>query len=330
MRWLPAFLSVSLLAGGSLAAKKTSEERFKSFHSKSLSSAPLKLSDASYRDLTSAPRDYTAAIVLTAMDARFGCQLCREFAPEWELLAKSWTKGDRAAESRLLFGTLDFLDGRDIFMSLGLQTAPILLLFPPNAGPHAVASADPIRYDFTNGPQTAEFVHGWIARHLPDRPHPPVKRPINWIRWISTFVIVSGSLTASYVAWPYIIPILQSRNVWSAITLISILLFTSGHMYNHIRKVPYVASDGKGGISYFAGGFQNQYGLETQIIAGIYGFLSLAGISLAIKVPRTANANAQTVLALVWGVLLFVIYSFLISIFRVKNAGYPLSLPPFM
>lgn len=120
MRWLPAFLSVSLLAGGSLAAKKTSEERFKSFHSKSLSSAPLKLSDASYRELTSAPRDYTAAIVLTAMDARFGCQLCREFAPEWELLAKSWTKGDKAAESRLLFGTLDFLDGRDIFMSVCL------------------------------------------------------------------------------------------------------------------------------------------------------------------------------------------------------------------
>ncbi|KAK4159313.1 magnesium transporter protein 1 [Cladorrhinum sp. PSN259] len=330
MRWLPAFLSVSLLAGGSLAAKKTSEERFKSFHTKSLSSTPVKLGDSSYRELTSTPRDYTAAIVLTAMDPRFGCQLCREFQPEWELLSRSWTKGDKAGESRLIFGTLDFTDGRDIFMSLGLQTAPILLLFPPNAGPHAVASPEPIRYDFTNGPQTAEYVHGWISRHLTDRPNPPVKRPINWIRWISTFVISSGSLTALYVGWPYLIPILQSRNVWSAVTLISILLFTSGHMYNHIRKVPYVASDGKGGISYFANGFQSQYGLETQIIAAIYGFLSLAGISLAIKVPRVTDANTQNVLVLVWGALLLVIYSFLLSVFRVKNAGYPFALPPFM
>jgi oligosaccharyltransferase complex subunit gamma len=40
-------------------------------------------------------------------------------------------------------------------------------------------------------------------------------------------------------------------------------------MYNHIRKVPYVTSDGKGGIVYFAGGFQSQYGMETQIVAAM-------------------------------------------------------------
>lgn len=116
-------------------------------------------------------------------------------------------------------------------------------------------------------PQTAEQVHGWIARHLPDRPHPPVKRPVNWIRLVSTVVILLGGGTFAFVAWPYVLPIIQSRNVWAAGSLIAILLFTSGHMYNHIRQVPYVAADGRGGITYFAGGFQNQLGLETQIVA---------------------------------------------------------------
>lgn len=51
--------------------------------------------------------------------------------------------------------------------------------------------------------------------------------------------------------------------------MIAILLFISGHMFNHIRKVPYVAGDGKGGITYFAGGFQSQLGLETQIVAAM-------------------------------------------------------------
>lgn len=151
MRWLPAFLSAALLAAPSLAAKKSAEERFTAFHTKSLSSTPVKLRDNTYRELTGAPRDYTAAVLLTAMDARFGCQLCREFQPEWDLLSRSWTNGDKAGESRLVFGTLDFSDGRDVFMSLGLQTAPILLLFPPTVGPHAAASPEPIRYDFTNG-----------------------------------------------------------------------------------------------------------------------------------------------------------------------------------
>lgn len=48
-----------------------------------------------------------------------------------------------------------------------------------------------------------------------------------------------------------------------------VLMFTSGHMYNHIRKVPYVTGNGRGGITYFAGGFSNQFGIETQIIAAV-------------------------------------------------------------
>lgn len=40
-------------------------------------------------------------------------------------------------------------------------------------------------------------------------------------------------------------------------------------MFNHIRKVPYVSGDGKGGITYFIGGFSNQLGLETQIVAAM-------------------------------------------------------------
>lgn len=118
-------------------------------------------------------------------------------------------------------------------------------------------------------PQPAEDIYSWVVRHLPDRPHPPFKRPINWIRWISALVLLSGAITASYTAWPYVLPVIQSRTVWAAVTLISILLFTSGHMFNQIRNVPYVAGDGRGGITYFAPGFQNQYGLETQIVAAM-------------------------------------------------------------
>jgi oligosaccharyltransferase complex subunit gamma len=78
-----------------------------------------------------------------------------------------------------------------------------------------------------------------------------------------------GLITLFSVASPYVLPLIQNRNLWAAISLIAILLFTSGHMYNHIRKVPYVSGDGKGGISYFAGGFSNQFGMETQIVAAM-------------------------------------------------------------
>jgi len=115
----------------------------------------------------------------------------------------------------------------------------------------------------------AEPIHQWLSRQLPDVPHPPLVRPINYVRIAVTVTAVLGVITFFTVAAPYVLPIIQNRNLWAAVSLIAVLLFTSGHMFNHIRKVPYVAADGRGGVSYFAGGFQNQFGLETQIVAAM-------------------------------------------------------------
>lgn len=99
-------------------AKPKSADKFKDFHTKSLSSTPLRLDDNTYDDLTTSPRNYTAVVLLTALDARFGCQLCKDFQPEWELLSKSWTKGDRRGDSRTLYAQLDFADGKGTFQKV--------------------------------------------------------------------------------------------------------------------------------------------------------------------------------------------------------------------
>lgn len=81
-------------------------------------STPFALSEQSYDELTAAPRDYHTAVVLTALDAKFGCEICQKFAPEWDILAKSWQKGDKKGQHRLLFGTLDFEQGRNVFIKV--------------------------------------------------------------------------------------------------------------------------------------------------------------------------------------------------------------------
>ncbi len=179
-------------------------------------------------------------------------------------------------------------------------------------------------------PLPAETMHQWIARQVPaDAPKPPVVRPVNWLKIITITVSVLGGITFLVVASPYIIPVLQNRNIWAAFSLIAVLLFTSGYMFNHIRKVPYVTGDGKGGLAYFAGGFSNQYGLESQIIAVLYGVLSFATISLALKVPRIKDPKAQQFTVFLWGGIMLCMYSFLLSVFRMKNGGYQFWLPPF-
>lgn len=59
------------------------------------------------------------------------------------------------------------------------------------------------------------------------------------------------------------------------------------------------------------------------------GILSFAAISLALKVPRIADPQTQTLAALLWSGVVFFMYSFLLSVFRIKNGGYPFWLPPF-
>ena len=118
-------------------------------------------------------------------------------------------------------------------------------------------------------PVSADQVYTWISRHLPEGSKPHIIRPINYIRIVAVGTLLLGVISLFTVSSPYVLPIIQNRNLWAAVSLIAVLLFTSGHMFNHIRKVPYVVGDGKGGISYFAGGFSNQFGLESQIIAAI-------------------------------------------------------------
>lgn len=138
-------LVLTLLPFTALAAKKASADKFQQFHSKALSSTPLKLDDSIYGQLTATPRDYSVAVLLTALESRFGCQLCREFQPEWELLSKSWTRGDKLGESRLVYGTLDFTDGKNTFQSV---SNGYLVLFGDTSNTIAARPSDSSRPPF--------------------------------------------------------------------------------------------------------------------------------------------------------------------------------------
>ncbi|CAL5874900.1 uncharacterized protein PFLUO_LOCUS9202 [Penicillium psychrofluorescens] len=316
-----------LLSIVSVVAQSSSDAKLEKFQALS-HSGPVELDAAAFDELTSKPRDYYAAVILTARDVRYGCAMCREFQPEWELISRSWNRGDKPDGLNVVFGTLDFDQGRMVFQKLMLQSAPVLLLFPPTSGPFAKVEEGPLRFDFT-GPLTADQLYSWINRHLPEGPKPPLVRPVNYMRIVSAVTILMGVVTLFTVLSPYVLPVVQNRNLWAAVSLIAILLFTSGQMFNHIRKVPYVAGDGRGGISYFAGGFQNQYGMETQIVAAMYAVLSFATIALAVKVPQMEDVKGQQLAVLIWGGVLFGMYSFLLSVFKTKNGGYPFFLPPF-
>jgi len=112
--WTALFLLLSVVSG----VLSASPDKFAKYQSLSRS-GPVDLDSASYEDLTSAPRDYYAAVILTATDSRFGCLLCRDFEPEWNLIARSWNKGPKQDDLKVVFGTLDFDNGKAVFQKVG-------------------------------------------------------------------------------------------------------------------------------------------------------------------------------------------------------------------
>ena len=84
-------------------------------------SPPVELDETGYQELTASPRDYSLAVLLTARAPKYACGVCREFDPEWNIVGRSWQKGDRNGEKRVLFGTLDFDQGGNVFRRVDFQ-----------------------------------------------------------------------------------------------------------------------------------------------------------------------------------------------------------------
>lgn len=131
MKLLTSILAALSLTAPALAAKRSasSGDVYPTYHKQALASGSIALDDASFNVLTAMPRNHSTLVVLTALEARFGCKMCQEFKPEWDILAKSWMNGDRNGESRLLFGELDFERGRSTFEKVGQFESHVLEVF---------------------------------------------------------------------------------------------------------------------------------------------------------------------------------------------------------
>ena len=117
-------------------------------------------------------------------------------------------------------------------------------------------------------------------------------KPIDYGKVITGAVIVAGIGSATFIFWNIVKVFLLSRWLWAVASLVRarvafvvylahallqafILPMISGYMWNQIRHPPYMQVDQQGKPNYIAGGYSNQFAVETQIISVICGCLFL-------------------------------------------------------
>ncbi|GBE82000.1 Dolichyl-diphosphooligosaccharide--protein glycosyltransferase subunit 3 [Sparassis crispa] len=267
--------------------------------------------------LTHPSRDWSASIQFTAMDKRRRCSPCREFDPNFNSVAKAWTKVPAAERNAHFFGTIDFDNATPIFQKLGISSAPVVHVYPAAEGPRRPASGrtGPISYEFTHGFDAAPLAEQ-LSRFTPVTI--PYKAPIDFSQ-LGTFAAVS--LVAA-VGIRFIYPVLLNRWTWAAVTVLVSLVMTSGYMFTRIRGMPNSGANGQ----WIAPGYQNQFGQEVQVVAMIYGSLSAAFLMLILVTPAQLSPSRQRAQVYLWTAVIFIMFSVLISFFKVKNRGYPFKL----
>ncbi|KAF9293788.1 hypothetical protein BKA57DRAFT_453019 [Linnemannia elongata] len=280
----------------------------------------IQLDSLAFEDVMAKPRNYSMVVLFTAISPEFNCVPCLNFDPEYKMVAAGWSK--LANKSQLFFSILDFKAGQAIFQKFGMNSAPSVLYFPSSSSISGDPSQD--RYDFGKSGFQAEPFAAWLQARSGIRV--PVQRPFDFM---GLAVKVLGTFTAVLAVTLFARKgrkIFTSKYFWSTISMIIIFVMISGHMWNQIRNPPYSMPTQQGRSGFIASGFQNQFGLETQIIAVLYSLLTGATIGLIAVVPRIENTVGQRAAVWVCMGMFTLVFSILIQVFKLKNPGYPFTL----
>ncbi|KAF8559596.1 hypothetical protein OG21DRAFT_1502836 [Imleria badia] len=275
----------------------------------------IRLDEHAFDLLTSPQRTWSASIQFTALNPQRRCAPCKEFDPSFKAVAKAWSTVPQVHRNTHFFATAEFDESVKVFQKLQLNSAPVVHVYPATEGPNAKNAANPFKYDFSSG-----FEAGPLAEQLSiHTPIPiPYKAPIDWSK-LATFLSLIPIVT---LIFRFIRPVIYNRWVWAAGTILVSLVMTSGFMFTRIRGVPYAGHDG----SWIAGGYQNQFGQEVQVVSMIYGILAASFLMLTIVTPYQKSPARQRTQVYLWTFVNFLVFSILVSLFRIKNRGYPFKL----
>ncbi|GJJ12135.1 hypothetical protein Clacol_006376 [Clathrus columnatus] len=224
----------------------------------------IKLNDDTFDLLTSTDRDWSAVVQFTALKSTYKCEPCKQLDPILTTIGKAWNKVNAAERNQHFFASIDFDDGKETFRKLGLTQAPVVSIYPAANGPRSPSNGkiDALLFDFQSSGFDTGLIVEQLSRHTPVPI--PYRAPPNYALIITTLVsLVSFAAVARFV-----LPFLLSRWTWAFITIGTMLVMTGGYMFVRIRGMPYVAGGSNGAII-IARGFQNQYGIEVQIIGFI-------------------------------------------------------------
>ena len=137
---------------------------------------------------------------------------------------------------------------------------------------------------------------------------------------ISVILVIAGSIMYRKA----ISKLFVFENIYVFAAVVFSTVMCSGYMWNQIRTPPYQGRASPGKSAVIANGYQQQYGIETNIVAALYLIISSSFVGLS-KVRQVPGMGKYVVFSILMAIFLFS-YSVMFKVFKIKSGSYPFQL----
>ncbi|ESN91767.1 hypothetical protein HELRODRAFT_165838 [Helobdella robusta] len=257
-------------------------------------------------------KPYGVFLLLSVSMPERKCSHCGDALESFKLISSSW-RFSEDFENDVFFGFADFdAGGMDVFQSLQIRSAPVMLYFPPYELKYQSMMIE--KYGLS-AEGFANFLQRVTSRKI------IIKHPPNYTVLMSVCASIAVLVFLFYMDVINIKLINTALQMWSGATIVMfILLMISGFMWNHMRRPPLVHEQ-ENSIIYIEHWGDGQLLAESFIIF----FLNLLiGIGIVLLAqPRTLPITARKWCAYVGISVVCIFFYFLLGVFKKKYEGYP-------
>jgi len=281
--------------------------------------AVIRMNGEKYRQyVKSAPKNYSIILMLTALAPQRQCGICKEVNSEFQILASSWKYSSTYASNKLFFVMIDFDEGSDVFQSLKLNSAPVIMHFPAKGKQKRGDTYDMGRQGFS-----AEQIGKWVN----DRIDVSIRivRPPNYFMAITIGALLVGIGALLYVKRKSI-EVIYNKDYWAVLAVTIVFIMMSGQMWNHIRSPPYAHRNPQTGeIAYIHGSSDGQLIAETYIVFVLYACFTVGFILMNETAREQEDIKKRRIFSVIGLAMVVLFFSLILSVFRSKYHGYPYS-----
>lgn len=279
----------------------------------------IRMNGEKYRQYVKAPpRNYSIILMLTALAPQRKCSICKEVNTEYQILASSWKYSNGFSNHNLFFVVVDFDEGSDVFQSLKLNTAPVIMHIPPKGRQRKGDTYNMGQHGFA-----AEQLAKWVNERTDIFIR--VVRPPNYMMAITIGLLLAGIGALLYVKRKSI-EVIYNQDYWAVLAVAIAFIMISGQMWNHIRSPPYAHRNPQTGeIAYIHGSSDGQLIAETYIVIFLYSLICVGFVLLNERALEQEDIKKKRIFTVIGAVMVIVFFSLLLSVFRSKYHGYPYS-----